>query len=1070
MRIEALWWELDVRSQKLNEGVERAEKRLSKFAQFVKAHPVAMLGALGAAFALTGAAAAKFAEQIDRSLRRVDALLPKTSTGVDRLREQLVQLARETPVPLEALSEGLETVVKMGAKNPDAAFSQLAASAKLAQIAGVDLRDAIAGLDQILDSFNLGAGDTGKVLDALAVAAQRGAPLQELAPVLGQVGAQAHAAGISLAEIVAAIGTLTESGVPARQAVAAIREAFGVVDGAAATMGQTQASLGVQLQVVGGQLRFTGQAAAEYNRTLVEMTGASGQADAMIGKLTGSLTDQSEIVRNQLKVAWLQLGEAALPVATKLSQVLAEAFEFWGGTAAENVLTGRLRELATGWRMVNNAAVDSARQGRISAVGMKTVGHALGELAEFFRVAGVDLTQFRRSLAKMPEGELRSLSNALVNLTADQREQLGVTQQQLNQFVITVGQTQLALQRAREASGGSTTPKGPRPLTAEQLQLQTRLRQEAAAQLANLTSSLVDDLEVRLNELLANVGKLPEHVRGEFAGAIARLRAEISGARPLEQLERDLAAIEQRVNSVSDAFGEIPVTLALEVLPSIQELIAQLQTARDKTERGSTLWSVYNDRLKKAIELSAKIAQNIGKAGAGQQDLNAELDKTLDKLELQASRIQSAVRGALQLGEAFGLLDDNAARMLESITQIATEIPKVAAVLKAGGGLEKALPGLLGIAGGVASLIGGLFGGSDPEAERRKEILRENTDAIRKLTERIGEFGLIETTGSQFTQVQDLLARLQEKTGFLSGNAGVFRNLRNVTELQRLETTMGISAQELRAFAEALGITFANLQPTIQELRQLNEALANTELTRFAQTFAGQMELLSRQFQLFDISDPIEQLQRLREVALGFGESPLVETLFGGLDLTTAAGRAALEQRIQDIYHQLQAGTLSPQLFGGLTPQQLLDLLSQLKSTMDQVAEGAEQGRTSQFQVSREVTEVTAGRLVSLLTTSMIWQQETAENTRLIAAILESFRGLNAGLTPPSAAALAAYAAAGLTVNGGINIQVTVSGASPADAQRIGDDVGRAAAAAFDRELGSKLRHRALLQGSVTRN
>jgi uncharacterized phage infection (PIP) family protein YhgE len=504
----------------------------------------------------------------------------------------------------------------------------------------------------------------------------------------------------------------------------------------------------------------------------------------------------------------------------------------------------------------------------------------------------------------------------------------------------------------------------------------------------------------------------------------------------------------------------VPATLGLEILPAVQELVQHLQASRDAQARGTTLWNEYDQRLQKAVELSKKLVQNIGNAGQGQQDVNAELDKTLDKLELQASRIQSAARGALQLAQAFGIVDDNLANAVNNVVQIATAIPQVSAVLKSGASITKALPGILSIAGGLAGLIGGLFG-PDPEEQRRKEVLRENTEALRKLTDRIGEFGVVDTTGTRFTQIQDLLTRLQTQTGFL-GNAGrgPFGFLQTARGLKQIEAQMGITPQELKDFAEALGITFANLQPTVAELRQLNEALAQTQLTQFSQTFAGQIEMLSRQFDLFDISDPIEQLQKLSQVALKFADSPLIDSLLGGIDLSSAAGRAELEQRIRDLFMQLNAGTITPAQLGGLTPQQLIDLLSQLETTMDQVAQGQEQGQTQQFQVSREITEVTAGRLVSIGVTSLLWLQEIAENTRGL---------LPSGLQPPTAAALAAFTqpASSVVIESiVINVQPPV-GMSQLDAQTIARQLGTELLDTIDREYGTRVRRRALMQGNV---
>jgi TP901 family phage tail tape measure protein len=1067
-KIDELWWELDVRSQKLNEGVERAEQRLKKFVGFVKAHPIAVLGALGAAFALTGFAAAKFAEQIDRHLRRVDALIPKTTQGVDRMRQRLLELARTTPVPLEELAAGLEQVVAIGEKDPDKAFLKLATAAKLATASGTDLQSTIATLDNIMDAFGLSAEQSADVLDILVTAAQRGTPLAELTPILGQVGAQARAAGVDLGQVVAAINALTEGrGVTVRQAVGAIREAFGDLGDATEGTGRTQAALGIQLTVVEGKLRFAGRGAEDFNGTLTDMESRGGRAEKMLGRLSREADVQSAIVRNQLKTAWVEFGETASPLLLTLTKAASGFLDTLSGESGVQRLHQQLRELAGGIHDMNIQTDDATHhQANMNRGAERMIASLKG--IESLRILQPEIwDKFSRAITQLPREDLPALKEALLGLSTEERAQIGLTEQLLQQFLHSIGLQVAATRQVRAAAseGGTTTP----PVSPETEQKLLQLRADMAARLVSLTTSVADDLQAQLDALLAKIGQLPEHLRGEFMAGLTRLRSEVQGARTFEGLDKELEAIERRVNQINDAFGEVPATLGLEILPAVEQLITQLQAAMDQQQRGSALWTKYRDQLQRAQELAGKLAKNIGNAGQGQQDLNAELDKTLDKLELQASRIQSAVRGAIQLGEAFGLLDDRAAAMLQSITQIATEIPKVSAVLKAGGGLEKALPGLLGIAGGVASLIGSLFGES-PEERRRQEILQQNTEAIKELTQRIGEF-FIETTGKQFAEIRGALPEALERAEEAIRRAREFAlraRARGAVDAERVGgrealrslAAAGVSVAELRELADALGIAFAGAQPTLTELKQLMEAMAQTQLTQFAQTFAGQIELLAREFELFDISDPIDQLRRLREIALGFGDSPLIDALFGGLDLSTAEGRAALEERIRSLYRQLQAGTVTPEQLGGLTPQQLLELLSQLEATMDRVAEGGEeQGRTAQFQVSREVTETTAGRLVSIGVTSLLWLEEIARNTSALVPTLQ----------PPSAAELAAYNPGGLTIET-LEINVTVAGASASDAQRIGDDVGRAAAAALDRELGTKLRKRALLQGSVTRN
>src|SRR5690606_418812 len=105
------------------------------------------------------------------------------------------------------------------------------------------------------------------------------------------------------------------------------------------------------------------------------------------------------------------------------------------------------------------------------------------------------------------------------------------------------------------------------------------------------------------------------------------------------------------------------------------------------------------------------------------------------------------------------VLDEDAAKSLETITQIGTAIGRLAA------GDLSAIPSLLG---GVASL----FGGDRDRDRARQEELQKNLDAIRDATEGLKDFGReIGAVTQQIRRAQDLLDQAARAAGLQPGTA-----------------------------------------------------------------------------------------------------------------------------------------------------------------------------------------------------------------------------------------------------------------------------------------------------------
>lgn len=374
-------------------------------------------------------------------------------------------------------------------------------------------------------------------------------------------------------------------------------------------------------------------------------------------------------------------------------------------------------------------------------------------------------------------------------------------------------------------------------------------------------------------------------------------------------------------------------------------------------------------------------AEMLGIAGV-EEDAEENTRDLADEVE----NLAQLAGGVLQLADAFGIFGDEASDALQQGVSAATQLAQGVDSLKdalAEGASGFALAGPIGaIAGGAAGLIGaigGLIGGGGPsetelrlrrEAEETAEALRElrtSAEAVRSVFE--------EVPGEDIETVREFLEGFEVPSATPLGTAPDAEGIREALD------QAGLSLSDLEAIAEAAGIEINDLKKALdgqatftaavqQEIDALSDAMRELSLERAFSTFQGQMDLLQQEFEVFDIDDPVRQLERMREVLLGLETDlpPALERVLAGADLSTAEGRQRVEDVAGQLIRQLQAGELTPEDLGGLTVEQLRDLIGQLEGTIDEAAR-EEEGQTGGFEQTRGITEITANRLTGRLTT-----------------------------------------------------------------------------------------------------
>lgn len=545
----------------------------------------------------------------------------------------------------------------------------------------------------------------------------------------------------------------------------------------------------------------------------------------------------------------------------------------------------------------------------------------------------------------------------------------------------------------------------------EQLRALAQAQEAARDFSADLAKSTATATKTLVDDLLLALGDFESRFRATAQNLTADARA---------QAETRLAELRAQVEAIRKAE-------AAPTLIPVAQIDAALQVRRETGDMADD------------AERAARAAEEQSRAYEATQ---RALEQARQQVRLEADEIVRATRAALQLAEAFGIMDDNLADALNGIAQVGAELKVVAA-----NGLS--LGSATTIAGGFASIVGGLFGES-ADAKRDREIREQNTRAIRELTKSLSDQVAGRTVTSAAAGVEALLGAGRSGIG-----RGRFDGQLDLDAVARALAPLGLSLRDLKDLLKEINpdlkLNTSSTDDFLESLAQMRKALAEVDFRAFADSFAGELAFLQARFDLLDLTNPLDQLAALQ--ALAAEQSPLLQDLLGGLDLSTAGGRQAAEQALADLLGRLKDGSLTAADLGGLSSQELLDLIRQIEGLIDTVNsdQGTSTGpRQETFGVTRGLTEVTGSRLAGIL---------VSQDTHLV-----EIRDLLAAFVPVAAPGLPPGVGVG---PGPVVFEVNVYGTPDAGtAQAIGATVGAAAVDSY-RTQGARARSRALALGDT---
>ncbi|HEY9229346.1 MAG TPA: phage tail tape measure protein, partial [Gemmatimonadaceae bacterium] len=108
----------------------------------------------------------------DKAFRQIANNLPTATEGIQELEASIRDLARTTGRSLEELQSTAVEISRLGVGSADELAERLRAASTFANATGMDLKATVGGLDQIMDAFNITAGEAEESLAKIRSAAK----------------------------------------------------------------------------------------------------------------------------------------------------------------------------------------------------------------------------------------------------------------------------------------------------------------------------------------------------------------------------------------------------------------------------------------------------------------------------------------------------------------------------------------------------------------------------------------------------------------------------------------------------------------------------------------------------------------------------------------------------------------------------------------------------------------------------------------------------------------------------------------------------------------------------------
>ncbi len=409
----------------------------------------------------------------------------------------------------------------------------------------------------------------------------------------------------------------------------------------------------------------------------------------------------------------------------------------------------------------------------------------------------------------------------------------------------------------------------------------------------------------------------------DYLALLGQLKdASLAFATALEATDAKLRAVSKSVKLHSEdstlLFEDLKAVVAIE-----GEWTDKLKALTPGTKEYAEAEKELASATKEVLNIN-KLLGDILNAGTKQTEEARKAAKAhADEIRKMATEYASLGRSIIAAGQALGIFDAQTSAMLQNVVSLGQAIADMFAATTKGDMISA-------VAGAVTSLgaiVKQAFGGNSAEAIKHQQVMDQNTSAIQKLTQRIGEIG-IGISGTDLARAQAQMAQM-----FGPGGLSGFSDGSKAPSFNH-GAYLGLDDTFLKDIAKKLGIT---IDDTAGSWRKLKEALdgVSGHLAQFGTSLSDQQALGNAAVHFFGLTGT-DAFAAQNKAAVG--ASPILQQLFGGQSIGDFLGAgkgdpskiSAALAGVMDIFKQLSEGKIGDKDLGGLTGGELMAALTQL--------------------------------------------------------------------------------------------------------------------------------------------
>ncbi len=639
-------------ADKFNNDLDRLNQRVSNSGQVMNRAMNATLLAGAAAFTAATVAASKFEAQ----MADVNTLLDVSEKEFENLNQGVLNIAKTVPTSMSTLTKGLYDLISAGAESSQSISAlDLAARAATAGISGVDV--AVRAGMATINAYALDIGELSRIYDLQFSTVKKGVlTYAELSNAIGNVLPSASNLGVVLEDLYGSIAAVTKAGIDAQSATTYLARAFesmtenrekwealGVAifdatgkfrglepvigDLAKSLQGATVEQRIMKLEALDMEKRAAKAILTMVNnykgfkKTLDAVADSQGAMNDAFEKQMDTFKAQAGIIKNNLQVAFIELGRSVLPVLTDMFRELnkhPETIRTIVSVVGKLVITlGGATAALKGVRLAMSAVkgIQALWMASFGPFGIAIAGVTAGLIA-LNEIANKRHEQALAQIDAIGEeiNEVRVLS-----LRYDELKDKAVLTRAESEELKTITEK---LTKAFEAQGldvsnltGALTQLTPLYLKLRKIELQEALSE--VERKIGAVAMKTNVLATALGGPISLFSGLRDIVDDTQAGALKRLNNQAEDLKSrLEELENPLATTSTEVENVGDVSKNAGDKISSTIKPiydmaiKTKELKSAMIDCADATLQHDEHVKAYEEHLRKANDTTQKANNN----------------------------------------------------------------------------------------------------------------------------------------------------------------------------------------------------------------------------------------------------------------------------------------------------------------------------------------------------------------------------------------------------------------------------------------------------------------------------